>query len=295
LTVGVDWARGRLKEPVDRDRLEALIEQQATSFQSIWSLFSRATTDIDPLRPRLMERIHLPAYLAASNSLSALFSFADWDDDKNCPADHPELRSGFRISALVHNDIFPPLWRVRAIRTILTDQILDQIQHWRTWTDQVIDGVHDAYLRELYLFETSDFLHYHWSYLLGCATQAIEREPSADWVKDVELLAIRETILNFGEPVVPYARIDPDDKPRDDSEISEEDCRSLSEEVAKLLQLTRDWNARVPKSWQVPDYESNYSLTFEIFKNLARDPWLMEFFEWAESCAHQGFSLYLEG
>jgi hypothetical protein len=42
------------------------------------------------------------------------------------------------------------------------------------------------------------------------------------------------------------------------------------------------------------DYEENYPLTFEAFKQRARDPWLLEFLHWAQHCAERGFALYLE-
>jgi hypothetical protein len=135
-------------------------------------------------------------------------------------------------------------------------------------------------------------MHYHWSYLHGCATASLgERER---WAVAPALAEVREKILRLSEPIVTDVRVDPSDENSDDPDAVVAHCRCLPEEITTLLGLTRAWSSMVPRAWKVPDYEDSYSLTFEAFKERARDPWLLEFLQWGEQCAERGFALFLD-
>jgi hypothetical protein len=289
--MGVDWVRAYVPRDTPSARLEELVEQQAVSYQSMWGWSSHACSDYDAVRRALNERLHLTAYRAASEALRDLLTFPEWDDARGCPTDIPELRPCWRVYPITHNPIFPPLWRLRANRTLLPDQLRLHIREWGRWVEQAADGGHDGYLRELHLYETSDFMHYHWSYPRGNATASLREE--GHWAKKPDLAEVRERILRLPEPIVTDARIDPADEVSADRDGLDARRRTAFEDLAILLDLTRAWNSMVKGNWEVPDYEKNYDFTLDAFKERARDPWLSDFQRWAEDCAERGFALYL--
>lgn len=288
----IDWVRVSVPGTAELAKLENLVEQQALAFQSMWGWSSHACTDYDSVRRSLLQRLHETAYRAASDSLVALFSFPEWDDARGCCTDLPELSQSWRVYPITGNRIYPPLWRLRANRTFLPAQLGPQVRAWRQWAEQAAGGVHDDYLRELHLHETTDFMHYHWSYLHDYATASLSE--SEDWARRPALAEVRQSIMGLNRPTVVSARIDPADKDPVESSLLESRGRLLFADLADLLELTRAWNVMVPPERQVPDYEENYDLAFEAFKNSARDPWLLDFLQWAECCAERGFALYLE-
>lgn len=292
--MGTDWVRTTVSPDADPVALAELVERQAIAYQSMWGWHSHACSGQDDVRQALHERLHMAAYLAASKALRELLRFPEWDDAGNCPRDIPELSQCMRVYPITYNPIFPPLRRLQAHRTLLPDRLADQIAKWKQWAKQAANGAHDDYLRELHRHETSDFMHDHWSYLLGNATASLHRD-EASWAgKKPDLVAVRERILRLPEPIVFKARIDPTDKVPDGPDLLEARREGLFDELAALLDLARAWNANAPERWKVPVYEENYSLTFEAFRERARDPWLLDFLQWAEHCAERGFALYLD-
>ncbi|MHC5538096.1 hypothetical protein ACYOEI_07690 [Singulisphaera rosea] len=290
--MGVNWVRATLPRASSLDRLEALVEQQAIASQSMWGWSSLASSDYDAVRRALNERLHLDAYRAASDAFFECLSFPDWDDARNCPSDIPELAASWRVSAITNNPIFPPLWRLQANRTLLPESLRLQIGEWRQWIEQVVGGKIDLYLSELHLCATSDFMHYHWSYLRGNAWATLKQ--NGDWAKSPDLAELREKILRLSEPVVIEAWIDPLDDLSAIHNGRDVGYGALYEDLAILLELTRAWNSIVHGDWAIPDYEENYARTLDDFKEKARDPWLLEFLRWAGDCVDQGLALYLE-
>jgi hypothetical protein len=291
-SMGVDWVRAYVPQDSRAARLEELVEQQAVAFQSMWGWSSHAASDYDAVRRALNERLHFAAYHAASDSLRELLTFPEWYEARGCPRDLPELAASWRVYAITYNPIFPPLWRLQANRTLLPDRLRLQIREWKRWIEQAAGGERDDYLRELHLCDTSDFMHYHWSYLRGNATASLSED--GHWAKKPDLDEVRERILRLSEPIVTDARLDPSDGASADGERLDAHCRGLFDDLAVLLDLTRAWNSMVQGNWKVPDYEDSYALTFDAFKEKARDPWLLHFLQWTEDCAERGFALYLD-
>lgn len=290
--MGVDWVRAYIPQDSASVQLERLVEQQAVAFQSMWGWWSQACADYNAVRRALNERLHLTGYRAASDSLRKLLTIPEWDDARNCPTDLPELEACWRVYPITHNPIFPPLWRLRANRTLLPDQLGLQILEWRRWIEQAAGGEHDDYLRELHLFNTSDFMHYHWSYLRGNATASLSE--AHRWAKNPDLAEVRDSILRLPEPIVMAARVDPSDEASADRDGLVACCQELFDDLAVLLDLTRAWNSIVQGNWKLPDYEDDYDLTLDAFKEMTRDPWLLDFLRWAEDCSGRGFALFLE-
>jgi hypothetical protein len=290
--VGTDWARAYIPKTSGSADLEKFVEQQAVAFQSMWGWSSHACSDYDSVRRTLHERLHMTAYRTASDSLRKLLTFPERDDAQGRSTDALELALCWRVYAITYNPTYPPLWRLRANRTFLPHQLPLQVREWRRWAEQAAGGEHDDYLRELHLHETSDFMHYHWSYLHGHATASLNGGDR--WEGKPALAEVRERILQLHEPDVINARVDPADENSCDRDILEAHRRALFNDLTDLLNLTRAWSSMAPPEWKVPDYEENYDLTFEAFKERARNPWLLDFLQWAEHCAERGFALYLD-
>lgn len=290
--MGVDWARASLPPNADIGLLLDLVERQAVAFQSVWGWTSHACSDLDPVGHALRKRLHFAAYRAASDSLSGLLVFPEWDDARNCSSDDPELSPYWRVHPITYNPIYPPLWRLQAYRTWLPDPLRRQVRQWKQWAEQAARGEHDDYLRDLHLYETSDKMHYHWSYLRGNATASLGE--GGDWASRQSLAEVRDGILRLPEPTIFNARIDPTDEGSDGPDRLDARRQGLFDDLAVVIDLTRAWNATVPEPWKVPDYAGDYHRTLDAFKEMARDPWLLDFLQWAEACAERGFALYLD-
>src|SRR5262249_28194311 len=91
--MGVDWSRPHVTSAAKPAELESLIEQQAVLFQSMQGWRSHGCSDYNPLRWRLDERLHMPAYMSASNALRELLAFPGWDEERGCATAIPSLRA----------------------------------------------------------------------------------------------------------------------------------------------------------------------------------------------------------
>lgn len=287
--MGIDWERMRVKPGTDRALLERLIEQQAVAAQTLWGWNSHA--DTDSVRSGLLEEIHAENYGAASRGLRELLELPEWDDEQQCAKDIPDLDPCWRVYPITYYPIFPPLWRVRAHRTFLPEELGPQLAQWKSWAEGVARGEHDDYLRELHLYETSDWLRYHWSVLRENAVASLNRPTT--WAKKPALVEVRELILRLPEPHVHDVRIDPAREPPERDRF-DADYRVAFEQVTRLLELNRAWNDHALLDWRVKYGPECYSLTLDAFRAHASDPWLQEFFQWAERCESLGFGLFFD-
>jgi hypothetical protein len=286
--MGVDYFRFRLKPNADREVIESLVRRQSVAFQSMWGWHSAACSDVNALWRALAEELHLESYLTASRRLRNHIELPECDEN-GCAKDISDLAPCWRVSPIAGNPAFPPLWRMRAYRTILPDELQSQVAEWRTWAQEVVAGKHDDYLRRIHMHATSDFLRYHWSYLRGHASAS--QHKTTKWTSKPELHTIRHDILSLPEPQVFKAPVDVSarDEPFDDVRYAD-----LLAQVRRLIALTRSWNRNVPRSWKVPDYTSNYDLTLDELKNKALDDWLTDFLAWADRCSENGFGFFLD-
>ena len=312
--MGVDWVRFQLKPEADRAELEALIERQAIAYQSIssWYELKEITLLYD-----LMKEVHEETYLNTSKKIKELAILPEWDRERKCAVDIPNLRISLPIVVITSRPIFPPLWRLQACRTFLPDRLAPQLARWKQWVDGVLRGTHDKYLHELHLYETCKRMRYHWSVLSGYAKLSLEK--TTNWATKPEFVEVRKEIINLPEPLSYEIPIDPTrttllpgDRFKEryaqtfydlpiysfrrtppDSPFEERYAKTL-EEARNLARLTRQWDSKVRGKWKVQYYENCYLFTFDEFRNLAADYWLREFFAWADRCVELGFGLYLD-
>jgi hypothetical protein len=205
--------------------------------------------------------------------------------------DIPDLSPCWRVYPITHNPIFPPLWRLRAHRTFLPDQLEAQLAEWKDWARQVANGGHEEYVRELHLHVTSDFMRHHWSSLRAAAIASLC--PTGSWATKPTLVDVRERIVRLPEPTVSRVRIEPSEKPSLRRDEFEAQYAVVFEEVKTLIELTRAWDSNVRQNEKLRYYEDYYHLTLGEFRHYG-DSWLQEFFGWATRCVQRGFGLYLD-
>jgi len=287
--MGVNFYRFRLKSGVEPASLETLIEQQAVAFQSMWGGPSSEEFAVKMISVSLSEHLHRDTYHTASKVLRNRIELPEWDDENQCAVDLPDLVPSWRVYPITYNRIFPPLCRMQAYRTFLPGQLGTQIPEWRKWIQEVLAGEHDDYLRSLHLYETSRVLQQHWSRLHGCACASLEK--TTNWTRKPELIEVREQILRLREPCVMETRISASEPRRP---VDDEICAEFFENVGRVLDLTREWDRRVPGKWKVGYYPKHYEFTLDEFKKNAEDDWLQEFFAWGDHCIERGFGWFLD-
>lgn len=295
--MGVDYTRCSIKPDADRQRLNALVEQQSVAFQSVsrWQIQSQACSDFNDVSGWLMKQLHRETYLTASKAVRELLVFPEWDEDRSCATDIPDLRTCMRVYSITYNPIFPPWWRMQAYRTILPDQLFAQLSKWKEWTMQVAAGQHADYVRRLHMFHDSDFARYHWGYLRGQASSYNGKEGNA------RLREIRQEILLLPEPAVWPVPIDPIISARSEWEAVDttkykKAHSEMLADIKSLIELTTVWNRHVEEEWRVPKYgyAGDYFSSLEDFKRNADDAPFREFLQWAERCVEHGFGFYLD-
>ena len=61
-----------------------------------------------------------------------------------------------------------------------------------------------------------------------------------------------------------------------------------------MLELNRAWNYHARSNWRVKYGPECYALTLDAFRAEASDPWLQDFFRWADRCLSLGFGLFFD-
>ncbi|HYE17606.1 MAG TPA: hypothetical protein VEA69_04135 [Tepidisphaeraceae bacterium] len=292
--MGIDWYRIKFREDADRVVLRELIEREAMAFQSFNGWHTPFADD--RLRDQLNTQLHAAAWGHASDGLQELLVFPSPEEremDDPSPADPaPMLARRMRLAVVGQNKIFPPLWRLRAYRTFLPEEVRPQLVQWQEWLKAISWGGHEAYVRELWAMHNAGNIREHWSWLRDAALTA--EQSDAELSRGDGRPELIGQILRLSEPRIPRFRADPA-IPRgwEHSQI-EEQMANLIDLARTLVDLTRAWNRGLRSSKRVPFHAAHYQLDFDAFVADADDPWLDEFFGWAEACAAQGFGLMLD-
>jgi hypothetical protein len=247
----------------------------------------------DSYHEQTRQRFERP-YLESSRALRELLEFPEYDHEANRSCDDPDLAPCWRVYPIAHNTIFPPQWRLLAHGTILPDELRMQIEAWRGWLSAVEAGRTRRYLLDLYVHETTKSLFIHDELLRELAQASLTKETT--WARQPELRAVRERILGLPAaqlapaPIRPPAEdepsVDPDDDPR---------YHDLGRRIDELCTLTRDWNRAVRKQgWRLLSWDRDAHPDFDGFLAQARDPWLLDFLDWAKTCGSLGMGLFLD-
>jgi hypothetical protein len=281
----------RPKPGVDPAELERLVRRQADAIQAMICCWPTHTLTPDSYDEQTKQRLERP-YLESSEALKGLLEFPEYDDEAKLCCDHPDLAPCWRVYPITCNTVFPLQWRLTAHRTILPDELGPHIEVWTRWLSAVSGGEHRMYLFQLYTHEITKRLYAHWQDLkeqaeaLGPETTAPSQRPRFE--------ALRARILGRPTPVIAPAPIRPaatsgqtpadEDQPPDDREVMGW--------ATELLSVIRVW-AEVTGDESLCGYEADFP-SFDQYLAEARDPWLLNFLRWAETCRSLGMGLFLD-
>ncbi len=283
--MGIDYCRFRVtKRHVD---LDTLIEKQALAFQSIWGWSSYAWSNTDETKYAIRKRLHLATYLENSKAIEACIEVPQLDEgDTDLEALPFEVAR--RASDLTSNPIFPPIWRVKAYRTMQSHELSDQVQSWQAWVQEIADGHHQSYLQWLHLHNTSDILRNHWSELRRTAISTLDKQ--VKWAQKAILNDVRTQIIHFAEPQVIPAPISPKGCNED---VNQEQYAAILAMAETLRELNKLWNYHAKKNYRVLGHYSYYARTLDTFRLHAMDENLCQFLNWTQRCADESWGLYL--
>ncbi|HVX14805.1 MAG TPA: hypothetical protein VHC22_26685 [Pirellulales bacterium] len=291
--MGIDWSRMRPKHDADPAEVERLIRRQAEAFQATPYHWATDTLTPDSYLERTREQSER-AYLEAFRALKELLDFPEYDDETDQCRDRADLAPCWRVYAITWTTVFPPQWRLRAHRTILPHELASQIEEWQSWLSAVEAGRFRRYLLDLYIYEATMVLRVHDELLKDLAAASLSKQTA--WARRPELAVVREQILGLTAPDLASAPLRPatDDEsffdPGDDARY-----RDLQQRIAEVCTLTQDWNRAVRKPrWRLDTWHRGNHPDFDGFLAQARDPWLRDFLNWAETCNALGMGLFFD-
>lgn len=289
--MGIDWVRMRPTHDADPAELDRLIRQQAETFQGMPYCWATDSLTPDSYHQRTRDQFER-AYLKSCEALKEHLDFSHYDDETDQCRDYPDLAPCCRVYPITGTTVFPPPWRLRAHRTILPDELASQIKEWRDWLLAVESGRYRRYLLDVYVYEATMLLCVHDGLLRELAEVSLTSQTT--WARQPQVVVVRERILALTAPQLAPAPIGP---PTQGERLldSGDDARyhDLWQRLVELGTLTREWNKAVgDESWHLRTWDAH--LDFDGFLAQARDPWLLDFLNWAETCSSLGMGLFLD-
>jgi hypothetical protein len=222
-------------------------------------------------------------YGEASRLLSELLEFGMWEKD-------PQYVSSFRVNAVARWWFVPPQWRCQAFRSVLPDELPDQITAWHDWFAAVRSGGMRRYLAQLYLHEVTMALYGAWHGLQEGAS--LIRGLTNSWTKREHLQQLLPEIDGLSRPIIaPTPIVIPTgngDQSIDDTLLAA--ITRAEADAEATLRLVRRWNRNV-KAGQTGHWELS---TFQHLLEEIHDPWIDQFFEWVTRWSAQGYGLFLD-
>jgi len=227
---------------------------------------------------------HLAEFAEIADRLDAAF-----DKASEGPADFPSL---FRTYPITSNAIFPPEWRLAAQRTILPDELPSLLAEWQDLVASIKRGMFRPYLLGLFCYQVYLEVDDQWFYLKGAAEDALGRTTA--WAVRPEFRDVCRKVVDVPEP--PFVPIPLWKMWMNRTEYDPATAQRWSELSAfaeYLEEHRRAFNvkARVRQRFTMERLRGG----FEGYLANADDPWLHEFFVWAQRCCEEGMGLYLWG
>lgn len=276
--MGIDWQPMKLKSGVSRELVGEIIDTQAKSFQAnpyYWDTSGLLTSDSEPGKES-EDLINI--YVKSSDAL------------RDCLEIYTDTI--FRVYPITHSIIFPPEWRLAALRTFLPEELPSQLSDWYDYLVAINEGFYRPYLFQLYLYEISIDLFTHWKYLRETAEFTLEKTNA--WARRREFVEVRQEILELPQPHIYPSPLWSYFRTLNHSidyanDIDYCGILSFSETVVKL---TRAFDSKVKGSWKIRWYDP--VPTFEQFLEGANDDWIQQFMAWTFRCTleHKGLFFY---
>jgi hypothetical protein len=193
-------------------------------------------------------------------------------------------RESHRVSVIGSEVSFPIEWRIVAERTILPWELGDQLAQWQSYRDEVKQGRHRPFLRQLYIYACLDELV---NVDLANFIPVVRRSLTAtgSWAKRPEVVACQDEVL--AAPILTLPP--PPDWPAGGGES---DLAAAERAFAKVESSVRAWNHAVQRG-NVRLRLPRRPLPFEqwIAARLS-DRWYSSFRGWVEPWKCGGYGLY---
>jgi hypothetical protein len=182
--MGVDWIPCRVEAGCSAEELCELVRREALLFRTCGS---STTADLDPrvtFSDAELELIRRDYLELGPLHRKLLFK-------NEC----------HRIGVISREELFPVEWRIAAERTILPWQLGDQLAQWQNYREEVKQGRHRPFLRQLYVYAR---LHDLVTVELANFIPVVEhsRTATSSWATRPETVACREEIL--AEPLLTH-------------------------------------------------------------------------------------------
>jgi hypothetical protein len=268
--MGVDWVPCRVEAGCPTEELCELVRREALHFRtngaSMASVFDPRIQFSEAERERIRQ-----AYL----ELGPL---------------HRRLlfkRDSHRVAVISSEVLFPIEWRIDAERTILPWELGDQLAEWQSYREEVEQGRHRPFLRQLYIYAClHELVTVDLANLIGVVQHSLTTTGS--WAGRPEVVACRDEVL-----AAPILTLPP--PPQWPAGGGESDQTAAEHGFAKVESSVRAWNNAVQRG--------NYRLRlprrplpFEpwIAARL-NDEWYSSFLAWVEPWKCGGYGLYRDG
>jgi len=288
-TMGIDWYPFQPKRNDDIGRIQELAERQRRAFHAcrdFWffdSIPAGLEEEVDEDEDNGAGKTRLADYREASQALRDLLEFGSWNGD-------PRFVESFRVAAIARWWFVPPQWRCQAYRTILPDELPAQLGAWHNWFSELRRGGMRRYLAQLYLHEITMTLFGAWSALREGSV--LVRSLTNTWTRRPHLLQLLSEIDALPAPVIsPWPIVIPSFSGEQSlDELLRSEIARTDADAESMLKRVRRWNRNV-KAGQTGQGELR---PFQSFLEQLHDPWIDEFFEWANRWSSQGYGLYLD-
>jgi len=193
-------------------------------------------------------------------------------------------RESQRVSVLHSEVLFPIEWRIAAERTILPWELGDRLTEWERYREEVKQGRHRPFLRQLYLYAC---LHELVTVDLANFIPVVQHSLTAtgSWAKRPEVVACRDEVL--AEPILTLPP-----PPRWPAGDAASDLSLAERAFAKVESSVVAWNNAVQRG-NVRLRLPRRPLAFEqwIAARLT-DEWYSSFLAWVEPWKYGGYGLY---
>ncbi len=298
--MGADWVKFRIPHDADVEEMRASAAFVSAQYDHGYCLHpdfrdDEATriqfkNEFDKLRGSLEFPLGSELDYWAHNNLA--------DPLRLDPGQGFDVFDACRVYVISNNHVFPLEWRDASYRTILPDELGEQVERWKRWIDEIRGGKWKHFLHELFLYDrlSDEYQREQLENLLSNARESLNRTNA--WCHKEKLELPRERILRAelitqitamrNEIDVPrFSNADCSRQPSQEQFDREERLFRYQQSAAEQI---RDWNRCVPSKWKL---RFPHRPTFDEFIAKAKDPWLQSFFSWCDSLTASGHGLFL--